>query len=455
VGKDAPVQNGDVVAGKYRVERLLGKGGMGIVFTARDVALDRTVAIKMLLPALAADEDSVVRFRREARAAVRLKSEHSVRIHDVGDHDGTPFIVMEFLTGEDLGAILDRETRLPAARAVDYVLQALEGIAEAHAVQIVHRDLKPENLFVTRRVGGAPLVKVLDFGLAKARQVDEISKLTSTSAVMGSPHYMSPEQLRASRDVDHRTDVWALGVTLYQLVTGQLPFNGATVPDLCGNILHQTPPPPHIVWPEVPKGLSRAILRCLEKDAAKRIGNVGELAHEIEPWATGAGAASRVTDVLEETQQAPRTAAVEAVVQAKTLSDTKTDAVVDSRGRKNDGKATPWLWAGSALIVLAGLTTAAYALSHRRAALVPVTSPSVAAPPIATAQESPPPSATPSSIPSAAAVATASTSATAPTVAATPRKRPPRPVRPTDTSVSATAPTPPTEPSSPSPGASY
>jgi serine/threonine-protein kinase len=259
---------GTVVAGKYRIDRVLGKGGMGVVVAATDTKLRRPVAIKVLAPSLAADEVSVERFLREARAAVALTSEHAIRVHDVGElPSGAPFMVMELLVGRDLQQVLEQRKRLAASEAVDYILQALEALGEAHALGIVHRDLKPANLFVSRRSNGTPLVKVLDFGLAKAARSPGEKGLTSSAGAIGTPQYMSPEQLRGARDVDARTDIWALGVSLYELTTGICPFDAESVADLIAKILGDSPKPPHAVTPEVPSGLSQVIIRCLEKKA--------------------------------------------------------------------------------------------------------------------------------------------------------------------------------------------
>ncbi|HEV7557208.1 MAG TPA: serine/threonine-protein kinase, partial [Kofleriaceae bacterium] len=216
---------GTLVAGKYRIDRILGRGGMGIVASAAHVHLHNKVALKFLEPSFVADAKVVERFVREARAVAGLRGEHVCRVTDVGALDnGTPFIVMELLEGTDLARLL-KTGPVPVQRACSYVLQACVGVAEAHALDIVHRDLKPANLFLTHRPDGTPLVKVLDFGIAKAPTTngDDFS-LTQTAGVLGSPGYMSPEQLRSSHDVDRRTDIWSLGVILYELVSGHPPF---------------------------------------------------------------------------------------------------------------------------------------------------------------------------------------------------------------------------------------
>ena len=276
-----------MLAGKYRVERVLGAGGMGIVVAARHVELDQLVAIKFVREEAIASEDAVQRFLREARAAVKLKSEHVARVLDVGKlESGAPYMVMEFLEGSDLGKILSERGPLPADSAADWILQACEAVAEAHAAGIVHRDLKPENLFLARTVGGGQKIKVLDFGVSKAigGASGEMSSLTRTRAMLGSPLYMAPEQMRSSRDVDARADVWALGVVLFQLLTQRWPFEAETMPELCLKVVTEPPIPLGSIRPDVPTGIGAVIERCLEKDLRRRFANAAELASALEPF---------------------------------------------------------------------------------------------------------------------------------------------------------------------------
>jgi len=278
----AGVREGDILAGKYRVDRVLGVGGMGVVVAAHHVELDDRVAIKFLLPEALHSGEAVARFGREAQAAVKIKSEHVARVTDVGRlENGAPYIVMEYLDGLDLGAWLQQRGPLPIAQAVEFLLQACEAIAEAHALGIVHRDLKPANLFVIRRPDGGLSVKVLDFGIAKRTGAGQVASITSTAAVMGSPLYMSPEQLNSAKDADARTDVWALGVILYELLAGEAPFIAETLPSVMVKITASEPPPLRARRPEVPAGLERVILTCLEKDRSKRFPTIGDLAHAL------------------------------------------------------------------------------------------------------------------------------------------------------------------------------
>lgn len=281
----APVRPGDLVAEKYRVEETLGVGGMGVVVAARDEVLERRVAIKFLLPRLAGSDTAVQRFVREARAATRITSEHVVRLLEIDKlPTGTPFFVMEYLEGRDLRAILRDEGPLEASTAVDYALQALQAVAEGHLKGIVHRDLKPGNLFLTRRADGTPLIKVLDFGIAKRLEQDdqvELGSLTSSDDVrLGSPAYMPPEQLQDPRDVDSRSDIWALGATLYELVCGKPAFEGQSYVELVSNILSAPPKPLSAREPRraLPEGLEAVLRKCLEKQRSARYANAAELA---------------------------------------------------------------------------------------------------------------------------------------------------------------------------------
>ena len=297
-------KEGDVLAGKFRIERVLGVGGMGMVVSAMHLQLDERVAIKFLLPEALLNAEAVARFGREARAAVKIKSEHVARVTDVGVFEtGAPYMVMEMLRGQDLSQLLRDTGALPIALAVQYVLQACEALAEAHAIGIVHRDLKPANLFLTARADGSPCIKVLDFGISKVTNPSGSGSdmsMTRTQSIMGSPLYMSPEQMASARDVDQRADIWAIGCVLYELLTGHVPFEAETMPQLCTLILHTDPPPPRNVRADVPELLDQVILRCLRRDRNQRYSNVAALAADLAHFSPDAGprSAERISRVL-------------------------------------------------------------------------------------------------------------------------------------------------------------
>ncbi len=277
-----------MLAGKYRVEKVLGFGGMGVVVSAFRGDLEQRVAVKFLGQAAAQRPDAAERFRREARAAAKIRSEHVARVLDVGTLDnGLPYMVMEYLEGNDIAEELRRLQRLPILEAVEFILQAIEALAEAHAAGVVHRDLKPGNLFLARRADGSRRVKVLDFGISKAltgTSVEELS-LTKTAALIGSPLYMAPEQMRSAKDVDTRADIWSLGAMLYEMLTGEPPYTGESIPQLCAALLHDDPIPLRQHRPEIPEGLEQAVLRCLMKDRNQRFPNVFELGRALLPFA--------------------------------------------------------------------------------------------------------------------------------------------------------------------------
>ncbi|AUX33468.1 protein kinase [Sorangium cellulosum] len=283
----APVaQPGELIAAKYRVERVVAIGGMGVVLAARNEDLDQQVAIKILRQDALTNQEAVARFLREARTAARLQGEHVARVFDVGTTEsGVPFMVMEFLSGLDLQQVIETHGPLSIQDAVDYVLQALEAVAEAHAAGVVHRDIKPSNLFLAEHPDGTRHIKVLDFGISKGQGLDSPAEpgLTSTKQVMGSPGYMSPEQMMAPRTVDGRADVWSFGVLLYTLVTGEPPFQGETVAAVMANILHQPVPRLRDKRSDAPATLERIVARCLERDVSARYANVGKLAQALEP----------------------------------------------------------------------------------------------------------------------------------------------------------------------------
>ena len=295
----APVREGDVLDGKFEIGATLGVGGMGIVVLARHREIGKLVALKFLLRE---GDGLVARFLREARAAAQLTSEHTTRVLDIGRlASGTPYLVMEYLRGESLAAWVERHARADTEDAVDWILQACEGLAEAHGRGIVHRDLKPANLFLAERADATTRLKILDFGISKlAVEAEEDPGLTTTGSVLGSPSYASPEQLTQPRSVDARADIWALGVTLYQLVAGARPFEGETLPTLYMRILAEVPLRPDERAPGVPRALADVVMRCLEKERSGRFADVVALAAALEPFAPprARGATERVRAAL-------------------------------------------------------------------------------------------------------------------------------------------------------------
>jgi len=384
------VQAGDILAGKYLVERVLGAGGMGMVVSARHLQLDELVAIKFLLPELLDNEEAVVRFAREARAAAKIKGDNVARVTDVGTlANGAPYMVMEYLEGTDLAQRLKQRGPLPVDEVIDFVTQACEAIAQAHAIGIIHRDLKPSNLFVIRGPGGTDRIKVLDFGISKVTgpvgSAPDIA-MTRTAAVMGSPVYMSPEQMESTRSVDPGTDIWALGVILYELLTGKIPFEGTTLPEVCVRIATRAPPPISTHRPDLPRGLEAAILRCLEKQRENRYRNVAELTSALAEFGPRRAreSADRVAKIIEPS------ALSEPALESTRLSKRGEDSTAGGT-MANWGQTAPHVARGRAKIVaaasVAGLLVAgalAFLLLRRDAApAAATTAPDVPSAPVA------------------------------------------------------------------------
>ena len=274
---DAGVGIGEIFIEKYRVDAILGHGGMGVVALCTHLALNEQVAIKMLRRDVLDDADAVERFMREAQAAVKLKSEFVARVTDVGRSEANvPYMVMEYLIGHDLGQLLDERGSIGLPWAVELTLQACEALCEAHSIGIVHRDIKPTNLFVTWRPDGSALIKVLDFGISKSPIISAM-QLTQTQSLLGTPAYMSPEQMRSARNVDARTDIWSLGTVLYELLEGRRPFEAESFSEMCVKVAVD-PPGPMV---NAPPELQQVVLRCLAKSPEHRYGSMAELAAEL------------------------------------------------------------------------------------------------------------------------------------------------------------------------------
>ncbi|MGH7281680.1 MAG: serine/threonine-protein kinase [Polyangiaceae bacterium] len=287
-------QPGEVVAEKYRIEEPLGEGGMAIVFAAHHLLLDKPIALKILSPNLPRLPLLRERFLTEARAAARVESPHVAAVMDVGTlPGGLPFMVLERLEGCDLGELLLVERQLAIGDAVDYVLQALQGLAHAHTLGVIHRDLKPANLFLDHQTDGSAIIKIVDFGIAKLNATNPdgsggtVSRHTQQGHAVGTPMYMSPEHVR-NETVDHRTDIWAMGVVLYELLTGQTPFEAEGIGETFGAVLNGKVVPAKTLRAEIPDALDAAISKCLARDLDDRWSDVAQLARAIAPFGTGA-----------------------------------------------------------------------------------------------------------------------------------------------------------------------
>ncbi len=276
---------GNVLNGKYRVERVLGSNGTWLVVTAILLRLGERVTLKFLLPEALRDREAVERFPGEARAAARLKSEHVARIIEVDAlPSGAPFVVMEYVDGVDLATLLRRGGALPVPVIADHVMQALDAVAEAHAIGIIHGDLQPKNLVVVRRSDGSGQIKVLDTGISAAVAAAADAGTTGSQPIIGSPAYLSPEHLRAQGPVDARSDIWSLGIILYELATGRVPFASGVFSELLLMVVTFPTPPMHSPQ-QLPDGFEAVVRRCLEKDPALRFQTAAELAAALAPFA--------------------------------------------------------------------------------------------------------------------------------------------------------------------------
>jgi serine/threonine-protein kinase len=384
---------------------------MGVVVAATHEQLDQRVALKFLLPEAAKQPEVVQRFLREARAAVKIHSEHVARVIDVGAlESGMPYMVMEYLEGEDLDHLVAGRGPLPVEEAATYVLQACEAVAEAHALGIVHRDIKPANLFLARRPSGPATIKVLDFGISKVPLTAREVSLTSTAAMMGSPGYMSPEQIMSSSEVDARSDIWSFGVVLYELLTRELPFMADQVPALIGAILHKPHVPLRAVRPELPPGIEAVVDRCLEKDPARRYANIAELAQALVPFTAPRSRAvslERIEHVLGVTDANPALArtAIHASVDRPAARAVSSSAIAEAplpvRSRRGVVVLVALLAVaavgGGLLVARRGRDAADVPAAPPAATAVVAASPTAQAPPSATLEPLPPGSTAPAS----------------------------------------------------------
>jgi len=280
----ANVEPGAIIAGKYEIEKEIGKGGMGLILAARHLQLEERVALKFLMAPEERVEEFQERFLREARITAKLRGAHVARTLDYGVTDeGDPYIVMEYLEGVNLRQLMRESGPLPLEVAVNYTLQACEGLAEAHRNEVVHRDLKPANLFLTKHLDGGDLLKILDFGVSKLRNFAAAqSDLTEAGTLLGSPKYMAIEQLTMAGDVDERADVWSLGTILYEMLAGRPPFDGPNTSAVCMAIMRGSDPTPlSELRPELPCELDGVVARCLSRDLFTRTTSVAVLAREL------------------------------------------------------------------------------------------------------------------------------------------------------------------------------
>src|SRR5215510_6275537 len=289
-----PLQPGQIVDGKYRIVRLLGEGGMGAVYEGENVRIHRRVAIKVLHPGTAANTDAVQRFEREAQAAGRIGSDHIVEVIDLGNlPEGDRFMVMEFLDGENLSQRIQARGRLSPQEATSVMLQLLEGLGAAHGAGIIHRDLKPDNVYLVRsKRGQADFVKILDFGISKFNKLNKDSgmSMTRTGAVMGTPYYMSPEQAKGSKEMDHRSDLYSSAVILYESITGKVPFDAETFNELIFKIALDTPVPPERHSPGLDPGFASIMQKAMAREANDRFQSAPDFAGALQAWlGTGQG----------------------------------------------------------------------------------------------------------------------------------------------------------------------
>jgi serine/threonine-protein kinase len=273
---------GSVVAGKYRIDRVLGRGGMGAVFSATNATIGKRVALKFLTREAARDKSATLRFQREAEAAGIIESEHIVHVFDSGtSEDGLPFLVMELLAGEDLRTRLQREGLLPIRDAVDIATQVLRGLVRAHAAGIIHRDLKPENVFLCRRDDGSTLAKIVDFGISKLSHGRAAKTLTRRGTVLGTAYYMAPEQAQAAEGVDHRADLYGAGTILFEMLTGRPPHMAPTHEAVLVAICTKDAPDVRSLRPETPASLARVLERALAREREERIATARDFLEEL------------------------------------------------------------------------------------------------------------------------------------------------------------------------------
>jgi eukaryotic-like serine/threonine-protein kinase len=454
---------GEVVGEKYRLVRLLGEGGMGAVYEARHEAIGRRFAVKFLHAELASHAEILARFRREAQSAGSLENENIAAVTDFGTHQGAPYIVMEFLEGQDLAKVLAQLGTLPVPRAAHILIQVCRGLAAAHARGIVHRDLKPENLLLQQRGDGSDLVKILDFGIAKLKNNEQAGSATRTGITLGTPYYMPPEQARGQKELDERADIYALGVILYEVFSGQKPHNGENYNAILYSILMQAAPRLETFRPDLPPDLCAVVHRAMAADANERFASVSELAQALAPYA-GRAITPAPTIGHASTVMAPPSSQLRAMTPGPPAhpalsNSTRAPVALTPLGNTipNKPSRAP-VWIGLSVLVLGGGGAVAWALSRPTppaeptAASVPAPAVSVtAAPHIDPTPPAPPVASEAAPSEHEAAPTASATPQSPPAAAAAGNMRPAgrrggKPPKSNDKSPSTVAPSPPAQP---------
>ena len=339
---------GTILDGKYELTSLLGEGGMGAVYLAQHKLINRKLAVKFLHPQYADNEEVVTRFQREAQSAARIGHENIIEITDMGTaDDGAPYIVMEFLEGDDVKGVLETDGVMPVPRAANIMVQALSALQAAHDVGIIHRDLKPENIYLVRKSSNPDYVKLLDFGISKFKELetDGQKALTQTGTVLGTPHYMSPEQARGEQNLTPRSDIYAMGIILYQMLTGHLPFDAPNYNALLIKILTEDPPLPETLNPDLPEDIVETIKIAMARDVDERFETCEEFKAALLPYVPGMADATGSMDLA----LASRTA----IQKARTAAGTRTPLEMTQSGISQRKSKLPLILGAAAAAVLA------------------------------------------------------------------------------------------------------